>query len=125
MGTSATSDRPELTDAKQLLLKRMLSGEVVSGREPALEAIRPRPAGSNPPISPEQHNVWLHSAMAADIPLYNESITIHRNGTFNRAVMERAINEVLHRHEAWRTSFAAVDGDVVQVVHPDLEISLP
>jgi hypothetical protein len=126
MGAPAKNNKPELTDAKLLLLQKMLSGEGAGdGNASAVQAVVPRPAGVNPPLSPEQRNVWLHSAMASDVPLYNESITIHRTGRFDRVVMERALNEILRRHEAWRTSFATIDDEVVQIVHPNLTVSLP
>ena len=114
----------ELSDTKRLLLQKMLNGEGTK-RSADTDMVRPRPAGASVPISLEQRNVWLHSAMAPDVTLYNESITIHRKGAFDLAVMERSFNEILRRHEAWRTSFAMAGGDIVQVVHPDLSVCLP
>ena len=113
----------ELSDAKRLLLQKMLSGDGTKRAE--TDIVRPRLAGIRVPISLEQRNVWLHSAMAPDVTLYNESITIHRKGACDHAVMERTFNEILRRHEAWRTSFAMVDGDFTQIVHPDLSVRLP
>ena len=77
------------------------------------------------PISLEQQNVWLHSSMAPGQPLYNEPITIHRKGSFDLALMEKSFNEMLRRHEAWRTSFQIVDGEVAPIVHHDLYVNLP
>ncbi|MEA2954316.1 MAG: hypothetical protein QOJ96_3836 [Alphaproteobacteria bacterium] len=114
----------ELSDAKRLLLQKMLSGGGAP-RVAQVEAVMPRPAGTTPPISLEQRNVWLHASMAPDLPLYNEAITIHRRGTFDLALMEKSFNEILRRHEAWRTSFDVVDGEIVQVVHEDLRVRFP
>src|SRR4051812_38871044 len=100
----------ELSDAKRALLQKMLSGGGAV-RTP-VDEVRPRQTGEVPPLSPEQGHVWLHAAMAPDLPLYNEPITIHRKGSFDLAVMERAFNEILRRHEIWRTAFV-LDGDKV------------
>ena len=113
----------QLSEAKRLLLQKMLRGE---GARPerAEGAVTPRPPGTIPPLSIEQRQVWLHAAMAADQPIYNEPITIHRRGPFDLTALEASFNEVLRRHEIWRTSFEVVDGDVVQVVHPELHVGL-
>ena len=113
----------ELSEAKRQLLQRMMSGASPARSRDAAR-ILPRAAGARVPMSADQAQVWLHAQMALDVPLYNESITIHRRGPFDFAVMERSLNEVLRRHEIWRTSLDVVDGDIVQVVRPDLRVPL-
>ena len=102
----------------------MLRGE---GAPPARrpEGVAPRPPGTHAPISPEQRHVWLHAGMAHPLPLYNEPVTIHRRGPLDVAALEASLNEVVRRHEMWRTSFGLVAGEVVQVVHPELRVRLP
>src|SRR5262249_30429517 len=114
----------ELSDAKQQLLERLLRGGEIRDRW-ASDRVTPRPTGAIPPISPEQRQVWLHAAMAPGLPLYNEAITIHRNGSFDLAVLEESLNEIMRRHEIWRTSIQEIDGDIMQVVHPQPAIRLP
>src|SRR3954468_20675059 len=103
----------------------MLRGEGVAppGRRP--ERVTPRPPAARVPISPEQRHVWLHAGMAHPLPLYNEPVTRHRNGPYDLAVREAILNEILPRHEIWRTSFGLVDGEVVQTVRPELRVRLP
>lgn len=113
-----------LSDAKRELLARMLRGEGGAGA-PAVPPIPPRAAGATIPLSADQRQVWLHAAMAPDVPLYNESITIHRFGSFDLAAMERAVNALLQRHEAWRTSIALNGPEPVQIVHDDIVLTLP
>src|SRR5262249_53607754 len=38
---------------------------------------------------------------------------------------ERSFAEILRRHEIWRTSFATVDGELRQIVHPDVRMTFP
>ncbi|HEY2785183.1 MAG TPA: condensation domain-containing protein, partial [Fimbriiglobus sp.] len=57
-------------------------------------------------------------------PAYNIAIRIQLEGKFEPAVMERAANELVRRHEMLRTFFSDVDGEPVQVVLPNLKVSL-
>ncbi|TFI59011.1 amino acid adenylation domain-containing protein [Sphingomonas parva] len=111
-----------LSDAKRQLLEKMLRG----GGEAAapVAGVRPRPPGTIVPLTADQRQVWLHAMMAPDVPLYNESITIHRLGAFDLAALERSLEEIVRRHEAWRTCFAEVDGELVQRIRSDVSIRL-
>ncbi len=77
------------------------------------------------PLSYEQEQVWLHAQLATHLPLYNEPGTIRYEGDLDVAALEKSFNEILRRHEAWRTCFEIVDGIPVQKVQPSLKISLP
>ena len=112
-----------LSDSKRQLLEKMMRGGGERADKPA--PIAPRAANAAIPLSADQRQVWLHAIMAPDMPLYNESITIHRFGSFDRGAMERSVNEILRRHEAWRTAFVEQDGELVQRVREHRDIVLP
>lgn len=111
-----------LSESKRLLLQKQLSGE---GFGTGFGPVTPRAADEAIPISAEQKDVWLHAQMAPDVPLYNESITIHRRGPFDRAALEASLREIIRRHEAWRTAFEPVGGELRQVVHAELNFDIP
>lgn len=46
------------------------------------------------------------------------------NGNFDQEKFSQALKQLVHRHEALRTSFEVVDGDLVQIVHKDLELKV-
>jgi amino acid adenylation domain-containing protein len=121
--------KPEVIDpaeARRRLLERMLSGNGGgSVAAPAQEAIGPRDPGARVPLTAEQSQLWLHAEMAPEMPLYNESITIHRHGRYNHAALEHALSEIVRRHAVWRTSFAEINGEVVQQVAPPIDLHLP
>ena len=78
------------------------------------------------PLTAEQSQLWLHAQMAPEMPLYNESITIHRLGRYDHDAMERALSEIVRRrHEIWRTAFTDVDGELIQRVAAPMAIKLP
>ncbi len=111
------------SDAKRRLLERFLRGEVARQNwEVPLQERRP---GDPVPLAPSQQQIWLHSQIAGNAPLYNEPFTVHYRGMLDRAALERSFEELLRRHEIWRTTFASLDGQVVQAVHPSLTIPIP
>ena len=118
------SAQPSLSDAKRELLNRMLQGKGGGEKSKPVDLVTPRAPGVSVPLSADQRQVWLHAAMAPDVPLYNESITIHRLGPYDHAVMESAVTEILRRHEAWRTTISVEDAEPVQVIHPAEPIHL-
>jgi amino acid adenylation domain-containing protein len=113
----------EYSEAKQKLLEKYLRGEL--GVRPETRQIPRRKPGERIPLSHAQEQVWLHSQLAPDLPLYNEPVTIHYSGVLNVKALEQSFNEILRRHEAWRTAFKVVDGEPVQEVQENLSISLP
>ena len=113
----------EYSDVKRKLLERYLRGEL--GKAPESQQISRRQPGGRIPLSHAQEQVWVHAQLSPDIPLYNEPVTIHYSGILDAAALERAFNEILRRHEAWRTCFVVVDGEPVQEIKPHLSISLP
>src|SRR5580693_10746977 len=113
----------EYSDAKRNLLEKYLRGEFVSPR--AAPAIPRRNPDQTIPLSYAQEQVWLHAQLAPEFPLYNEPVTIHYSGELNVAALEKSFNEILRRHEAWRTCFTVVEGQPRQEVKPHRSISLP
>ncbi|MGC2473053.1 MAG: condensation domain-containing protein [Candidatus Sulfotelmatobacter sp.] len=70
-------------------------------------------------LSLAQEEVWqLDQAVGKIAPLHNESITIHKRGACDPAILKRSLDEIVRRHEIWRTTYDEVEGRVVQIVHP-------
>jgi amino acid adenylation domain-containing protein len=115
-----------VADARRKLLAKMLSGEAgPAAQAETHEAIPPRDPSRPVPFTREQSQLWLHAEMAPDMPLYNESITIHRLGKYDHAALEKAMTEIVRRHAIWRTAFSEHDGELQQHIAPELTITLP
>ena len=106
-----------LSGVKQRLLGKLQRGEITQ------TSVRPRriprrSPGVLVPLSFAQEQILsvLDSNPNAS-PMYNESITIYRNGALDRSILKRCLGEILHRHEVWRTTFDNVDGQRCQIVH--------
>jgi len=114
----------ELSQRRRVLLQRYLSGE---NRSDAKSTTIPKRNPSDPiPLSYSQQQIWLHSKLAGTALIYNEPITIHRQGELDIRVLERAFTEIVRRHEAWRTTFEWDGNQGKQIVHPPPEhIEIP
>jgi hypothetical protein len=108
---------PRLSEAKQKLLEIQRRG----GRIPAaatLPEVKRRARETPAPLSLAQEQVWRLEQTAGKLaPLHNESITIHRHGLCDTAALEAILAEIIRRHEVWRTTFEAMAGQPVQIVH--------
>ena len=104
----------QLSDAKRVLFDRYSQGRDSSGPK-----IGPRPQGIPAPLSLVQEQLYFRELeFAGDPPLYNECVTVRMLGPLDPDVLERSFNEIIRRHEAWRTTFETNAGQPVQVVHP-------
>jgi hypothetical protein len=115
-----------LSEAKQRLLEIQRRGGLASAADAVSEP--KRRAGEIPaPLSLPQEQVWRLDQTAGKLsPLHNESITIHRHGVLDIAALEASLAEIVRRHEIWRTTFEAVAGQPVQIVHsPPATFKLP
>ncbi|MEX2286658.1 MAG: amino acid adenylation domain-containing protein, partial [Planctomycetaceae bacterium] len=65
-----------------------------------------------------QEALWFLDQLERDQPTYTVYPALRMKGTLDTAVLERALNEIVRRHESLRTRFPEVDGRPVQVIDP-------
>ncbi len=113
-----------LTPAQFALLKQRLSEK--SQERPDDRAIPRRAArfATEAPLSFSQERLWFLYQLDPASYAFNIANAVRLTGKLNVAALERALNEIVRRHEALRTSFANVNGEPVQIIAPELRIPL-
>ena len=77
------------------------------------------------PVSFSQQRLWFLDQLEPGNPFYNISAAVHFKGRLEVTALEKALNEIVRRHEILRTSFSMIDGQPVQVIADDSELQLP
>ncbi|MBX9256329.1 amino acid adenylation domain-containing protein [Desmonostoc muscorum CCALA 125] len=78
----------------------------------------------NLPVSFAQERVYFIQEVAPESSAYQAQATLRFRGQLNVTVLEKCLNEIVRRHEIFRTTFPAVNGRLFQVIHPAELISL-
>ncbi|OUL18006.1 non-ribosomal peptide synthetase, partial [Nostoc sp. 106C] len=101
--------------------------ETVSQEKPRLQAplIVPIPRNQNLPLAFSQQRLWFFEQLVPGKAASNDAADIRLPGLQDVAALEQSFNEIIRRHEIWRTTFEIVDGQAVQVIHPTPYIPLP
>ncbi|TCP54482.1 non-ribosomal peptide synthase protein (TIGR01720 family)/amino acid adenylation domain-containing protein [Tumebacillus sp. BK434] len=114
---------PEQRKVFEAQLKKM--GIEIPQEQKEEETIPPRGHNNPSPLSYDQERIWFFQQMEPDKTTYNVYTALRMTGTLRIDLMERAVNAIVARHEAWRTTFhMQEDGSIVQIVHPQVEIKL-
>ncbi|HEX8273583.1 MAG TPA: non-ribosomal peptide synthase/polyketide synthase, partial [Longimicrobiaceae bacterium] len=77
------------------------------------------------PLSFAQERLWFIDRLEPGSAVYNVPVAWRVGGALDRAALERALGEVVRRHEALRTTFPERDGAPVQTVAPFGGFALP
>lgn len=77
------------------------------------------------PLSFAQERLWYLEQLDPGTAVYNFPFTLVFEGRFNAPALEQALNEVIRRQEALRTSFTTLEGQPVQVIAEHISIKLP
>ncbi|HSF40240.1 MAG TPA: amino acid adenylation domain-containing protein, partial [Thermoanaerobaculia bacterium] len=85
----------------------------------------PRPRDRAIPVSFGQERLWIADQLGPGQPVYNIPLTLRLRGPLAVPALGDALTEIVRRHEALRTAFAAVAGEPVQIVSPPGARSLP
>jgi amino acid adenylation domain-containing protein/non-ribosomal peptide synthase protein (TIGR01720 family) len=76
------------------------------------------------PTSFAQQRLWILDQLVPGNPFYNIFSMLPLR-VENVAVLERALNEIVKRHETLRTTFSTSDGQPVQVISAALKLTIP
>lgn len=74
--------------------------------------------------SMDQQRWWALEQLAPDNPALNVPFAVELHGPLNVAALEKSLQAVIQRHEALRTSFAWIDGEVKQVIASEVPFTL-
>ncbi|HKS08829.1 MAG TPA: amino acid adenylation domain-containing protein [Pyrinomonadaceae bacterium] len=77
------------------------------------------------PLSFAQQRLWFIDKLSSGNTVYNIQVAVRLLGQLDRGALEKALNEILRRHEVLRTSLAVKDGVPIQIVAPEYSIALP
>ena len=75
-------------------------------------------------LSYAQQRLWFLEQLKPDTCVNNIPVAFHLKGSLNVAALEQSLAEIVRRHEVLRTTFQMVDGRAVQVISPDLTLTL-
>ena len=89
------------------------------------QAILRRDDLSTYPLSFAQQRLWFLDQLEPGSSFYNIPAAVRLAGSLDAAVLEQSLNEVVRRHEVLRATFVMVKGQPVQVIAPELTLSLP
>jgi amino acid adenylation domain-containing protein len=95
-----------------------------AGRLPELPPIQPVTRDGLLPASYGQEELWVIGHLQQGPSPYVLCAAARLRGPLHEQALEHALNEVLRRHESLRTTFAEVDGRLVQVIAPPAHRSL-
>ncbi|MGK7926524.1 MAG: amino acid adenylation domain-containing protein [Spirulina sp.] len=82
------------------------------------------PNGSKISLSLAQKRLWFLDRLETHKSLYNLFRGFRLRGQIDVSCLERAIQEIIARHDILRTTFAEVDGIPVQAIAPSLPFNL-
>ena len=68
------------------------------------------------PASFGQEALWIHARLGPGSAVYNVPLGLRLRGALNLAALQAALDGLLERHEALRTTFTTVDDHVRQVI---------
>jgi amino acid adenylation domain-containing protein len=93
---------------------------------PYLPLVAERVSRDGPiPVSFAQEAAWFFEQLAPGSIAYRAQATLHIAGALEAPVLERAMGEIVRRHEIFRTTFPVEDGIPVQRVHLPWAVHLP
>ncbi len=87
--------------------------------------IEPVPRDQELPLSYAQRRLWFLDQLEPDTPFYNLPAAFRITGPLNISALEASFNEIIRRHEVLRTTFAKKDGRPVQLIAPELTLTIP
>ncbi|HEU4455947.1 MAG TPA: amino acid adenylation domain-containing protein, partial [Longimicrobium sp.] len=116
-------------------IRLLFDHPTVAGLAEAVSALAGEGGAALPPIVPvarggalapsfAQQRLWFLDRLAPGSAAYVVPAALRIRGALDDAALERALAEVVRRHEALRTRFEEIGGEPVQVIDPAAELAV-
>ena len=109
--TGKTDRLAGLSEAKRALLEQL-----VAERRAAAGQVRPRPRPERVPLSFGQERLWLVEQLTPGTAAYNVPVVQWLDGLLDTSALDRAIEELVRRHETLRSSVHSEAGKPFQKI---------
>ena len=117
-------------------LRAIFEAPTIAGLAEQVEAAMHEAEGTPPPpiehvsrdgellLSFAQERLWFLHQLEPSSPYYNVPSALRLSGKLDIEALDRALREIVRRHEVLRTTFRAISGKPIQIVHPEVELRL-
>ncbi|MDB4951817.1 MAG: tycC2, partial [Gemmatimonadetes bacterium] len=120
----------------ELSLRALFEAPTVAGLAARVESLRRTDVPPLPPVlaldrsgplplSFAQERLWFLDRLQPGGTFYNVPVPLRLEGALDTGALERALGEIVRRHEVLRTTLREVDGSPVQVIAPFDGFHLP
>ncbi|NEU79520.1 non-ribosomal peptide synthetase [Nostoc sp. UIC 10630] len=117
---------PKLLDGLSVVhLTKLLSEQLQTGSGLTVPPIVPVSRNTDIPLSWAQERLWFLHQLEGESGAYTIPFTVRLVGNLNIKALEGALGEIVRRHEVLRTRFEVKHDKPVQVIAPNLTITLP
>jgi amino acid adenylation domain-containing protein len=109
-------DYIDLSPEQQELFDLIAREEPSAAGDDVIPRRAPNASGST--LSFGQQRMWFETQLSPDRPTYNQTGVLRLEGPIRVGALERALHEVVRRHEILRTTFTEVQGEPLQHAAP-------
>src|SRR6266404_625849 len=121
---SITEKLAALSPAKRSLLELRMMQKRRQGENPnpAIPRLAER---ESTPLSNSQQGLWVLNQLMPGESLYHTPTAVRLNGSLDVGALHKALDAIVERHDALRTTFVTVDGAPRQAVAKNISLSMP
>jgi hypothetical protein len=120
---AGTSEACVPSNAKRDLLAKLIRGDI-DEELAASRTITRRDLNIPPQLSFSQQRLWFLDQLMPGSPVFNVPMAIPLHGNLDVSVLHRCVDEIVRRHEVFRTRFLTVDGQPHPIVSTSVEAAI-
>ncbi|HWE64696.1 MAG TPA: amino acid adenylation domain-containing protein, partial [Chloroflexota bacterium] len=106
-------------------LAAVIEQAVRGARQRRLPPLVPQARQGQLPLSFAQQRLWFLDQLTPGSAAYNIPLVLRLRGPLDSTALQAALQAIVQRHEALRTTFSVVDNGPVQVIAPQQRVDLP
>ncbi|SMO63679.1 amino acid adenylation domain-containing protein [Melghirimyces algeriensis] len=106
-------------------LAERIEDERCEKKEREALSLHPIPRNRALRMSFAQQRMWFLHCLDPENPAYNIPTVLHLKGSLHVDVLMRSVQEIIQRHESFRTRVCEKDGKPIQVIQESIDVEIP